>query len=652
MEALLAELAPPASSGTRGFVIALSLVALAALAGGLLWWSHGRVEAGCGDGGAAVEAVWNGDRRTALIASLGAGGPNYAADVADRVGAVFDDYAARWKQQHRASCEATRHGNQSSRLLERSMACLRVRLRRLDELTDALTASGSSAAETAVGSASALPAVADCGDAERLENQVDPPSDPAVRAQVDGLRDDLARVTALGDTGAYPDARALAEASVARAEALDYPPVAAEALERRGTVEEKMGEYAAAVKSLDRAYFLARSSGSDELAASIAADLVWINGAHVSDIDEAKRWAQHALADAARAGEGSEVQAKAFNGVGIMYTHLQDYEQAEPMLREALEIRRRGGQPLLIAQALHAVAMPEEGKGKYAEAIANYEQILTLVRTAQGPKHPNAVYALVGLGTAEFTRGNYREALGHYELAREIAEAALGPDHARTGEVYENIALCLTSLGRHDEAIPMLERSLEAAGKRNGTNHPSYAQTAMNLGVTLMQAKRYDEAAPKLDLAADVFGAALGADSPWVGMAVLNRAEVDLQRERYDDALPLLARAVDIYAAASPRHEMHAKALASTSIALRHTRKTRAAVAAAREAVDIVVASEAGAATRGSIRLTYARALWQAGDKKSRATAMDVAGQAREDFVAAEDTEEVANVEAWIARPD
>jgi tetratricopeptide (TPR) repeat protein len=410
-------------------------------------------------------------------------------------------------------------------------------------------------------------------------------------------------VTALGDTGAYEKALAVAEQAVASAESLDYPPVHAEALERLATVKQNLGDPKGAVELLDRAYFMARSNGHDRLAAEAAADLVWINGAYVGDVEASKRWAEHALADAERAGKGTELEATAKNGVGILYVSLNQADEAEPLLVRALELRRSAGEPLRIAQALQGVAMLDELRGKYARAIERYIEIRDIVIAEQGPGHPNVLYAISGLGTAEFSRGNIEAALGHYESGREIAVNALGAAHPRTVEMDENMALCFSELGENARAAEVLGRVLATMSKDDG---PSYAQTSMNLGIILMRAEKVDDAVARLDDAVGGFEAALGPDSPWVAQALLARAEIDVKRDEPAAAIERLLRADAILAAAMPEHELRAKTLGLLAQAHALKGEFPAAVAAAEHAVKIAESTEIDPAMLEQLRKTLA----------------------------------------------
>ena len=100
------------------------------------------------------------------------------------------------------TCAATHvRGEQSAEVLDLRMACLEERLGRVKALTDVFVDANATVLENAVTATSALPSLDRCADVKLLRAVMPPPDNPAVRARVEALRNDLARAKALNDSG-------------------------------------------------------------------------------------------------------------------------------------------------------------------------------------------------------------------------------------------------------------------------------------------------------------------------------------------------------------------------------------------------------------------------------------------------------------------
>ena len=90
-------------------------------------------------------------------------------------------------------------GEQSAEVLDLRMACLASAWRRA-ALGDVLAGADAQVVDNAVAAASALPPLA-AAPTSVLRAVVKPPDDPATRARVEALREDVAKVKALAASG-------------------------------------------------------------------------------------------------------------------------------------------------------------------------------------------------------------------------------------------------------------------------------------------------------------------------------------------------------------------------------------------------------------------------------------------------------------------
>jgi tetratricopeptide (TPR) repeat protein len=84
-----------------------------------------------------------------------------------------------------------------------------------------------------------------------------------------------------------------------------------------------------------------------------------------------------------------------------------------PVVEAAAEL---AGDDLSRAHALNSLA-----QGRLNEALRHYERSLKISEKALGPKHPDLVPSLIGLGETQIDRGKASEGLAHLERALKLA---------------------------------------------------------------------------------------------------------------------------------------------------------------------------------------------------------------------------------------
>ncbi|MDX1523886.1 MAG: tetratricopeptide repeat protein, partial [Anaerolineae bacterium] len=139
-----------------------------------------------------------------------------------------------------------------------------------------------------------------------------------------------------------------------------------------------------------------------------------------------------------------------------------DYAQAEPLYRQALEIRRAvlGEQHLDFTETLHNLASLYDATGDYAQAERLYRQVIEIRRTISGEQHPGLAVSLNNLALLYKTRGDYAQAEPFYRQATEIRRMALGEQHPEFAQSLSNLASLCAATDRPQEAIRLLTQTV------------------------------------------------------------------------------------------------------------------------------------------------------------------------------------------------
>lgn len=119
-----------------------------------------------------------------------------------------------------------------------------------------------------------------------------------------------------------------------------------------------------------------------------------------------------------------------FERLGVVYTGMGRYPEAEALLQRALDTFEKayGTSFFTNARCIEEQAELYQKMGNLAKAQALYLRALKMVEKARGPKHPDLAPIANNLGTHYFEMHNYGEAEALYQRAIGVLDKAFGPD--------------------------------------------------------------------------------------------------------------------------------------------------------------------------------------------------------------------------------
>ena len=175
--------------------------------------------------------------------------------------------------------------------------------------------------------------------------------------------------------------------------------------------------------------------------------------------------------------------AQTLTNLGLLYKDQQRTTEAADMLEAALTIRRRALRPdhIKIAQAQHNLAMVRQQAGDFAQAQSLFESALRRLRDAVGENHPLVAIAYNDYGALFLALGDAVRAERNYRLALAIRRLILPADHPHLAWSLTGLGRALTLLGRPQEAEPLLSEALAIRQKALSAGHPLIAETASAL---------------------------------------------------------------------------------------------------------------------------------------------------------------------------
>jgi tetratricopeptide (TPR) repeat protein/predicted Ser/Thr protein kinase len=494
-----------------------------------------------------LAGVWDDGRRAAIRTTFAKIGKAFAVDSAARVERLLDSYSRDWVTMNAEACEATRvTGTQSDELLSMRMDCLDRRLDELKAVTDLFARADSTIVANARTAASSLTPLDACKDRVALSARVRPPEERGIRAKVEEVRRELARVNALDDAGKFSDGLRLVERVSSTAQDLPYRPVVAEALYWRGLLESHAGRARPAEKTLLDAVSVAEASHHDELAAR-----AWIELLDVLRIlrpTDSKLSEELATAAVERVGSPAAVHAELLDRVGSLDIARGAYAEAASVYREALTLadREPNTSSRLSPRILGDLAIALDHLGQHAEQLTALRRAVSLNELSLGPSHPLLAEPVESLANALADRGEYAAAETLYRRALELREKGLEPNDPRIAETLADLALLYHDEHRPAEALPLLQRSLKINERAFGPEHLDVAAVLDDLGLVQSQLKELPQAKASFERVIAIREKTLGPGHPLLEKPLEHLARTISELGDDAGALAIYRQALDV----------------------------------------------------------------------------------------------------------
>jgi tetratricopeptide (TPR) repeat protein len=228
---------------------------------------------------------------------------------------------------------------------------------------------------------------------------------------------------------------------------------------------------------------------------------------------------------------------------------------AEPHIREALEIQRKGGetQNRDYAAGLTNLGALLEERGQFDEAEMLYEKSLAIKRALPKADPEDITKSLNSLGKLAQNRRNYTLAKPYYEESLGIRrKLAKGRPDSDVALALNNLATLLEDLGDRAEAERLYRETLAMRRKLLGDRHPNVATSLNNLAFILLAEGHPQEAEPLAREALSIADERLPAVHTIRGTFLRNLAAVLVAQGKGREAETLVREALAIFREKQP----------------------------------------------------------------------------------------------------
>ena len=246
--------------------------------------------------------------------------------------------------------------------------------------------------------------------------------------------------------------------------------------------------------------------------------------------------------------------ATSLNLLGWILHERGSAEEAERLLGEAVAIRRGAGRRYLVelSRSLNDLGVVVDRRGASEEAEALYREALRIRIDRLGEGHRAVGITANNLAAALYRQRRYDEAVPFAEQALRSMRATVGPDHQRAIIAQSNLAAMKLAAGELQSAEQEFRDLLERQRRLQGPTHPVTAHQMNALAMVLNQADRFEEAESAAREALAIRRDALGESHPDVAASLTTVGDALLGQRRHDEALTLYRQALDIRRRAQP----------------------------------------------------------------------------------------------------
>ncbi len=244
-----------------------------------------------------------------------------------------------------------------------------------------------------------------------------------------------------------------------------------------------------------------------------------------------------------------EVQATLMQAIGNVYRNLGLYELAEPLLREALKVRRQvlGGDHPAVAQSLNNLGVVLRQRGDYDGAEPLFNEALEMRRRYHvGVDHPDLAESLNNLALLHQERGRYPVAEKLMREAIVIQRAVEGGSGTELAALLANLGILLTEVGDWAGAEPPFREALKLRREALGEDHALVADSLNDLGVFLGIQGDLESAEGMLREALAMRRRSLSPDNPILAESINNLGRLLREKGDFPGAEELYREAISI----------------------------------------------------------------------------------------------------------
>lgn len=243
-----------------------------------------------------------------------------------------------------------------------------------------------------------------------------------------------------------------------------------------------------------------------------------------------------------------EIQANMLEVLGRILTQLGDFDKAEELLSQSIEIRTDlfGDNHTETISSYEYLGSLLSARGELFDAQNVLEGAISQRNELLGTQQAALSGANTELGYVYRRLGKFQEAEELYRRLIDIYESSLGPNDPLTLLSISSLAVTLHGQGKLEEAEIRYRDVLEKRTNLYDTIHPDVAMSMNNLGSLLLNQGEFEESGQLLSAALDMRIALYGLWHPKVALSTNNMGILKRNTGAFDTARQYFNKALEI----------------------------------------------------------------------------------------------------------
>lgn len=194
--------------------------------------------------------------------------------------------------------------------------------------------------------------------------------------------------------------------------------------------------------------------------------------------------------------------------------------------------------------------------GRFREAEAVLRETLEIRRRHLGPRHPATGATLGSLGSIQMSVGSLAEAESLFREALGVLEDVLGLEHPGLTGSLLRLGNCYRKQRRWNEAETQFRRALKISENSFGFESPPVAKALDRLGLAALDQERFDEAAEYMSRAIQIMDRSANQNPRLMARFLNNRGVLEWRLSNYQQAYDLWSRAQTL-GRIEPRYQLN-----------------------------------------------------------------------------------------------
>ncbi len=231
-------------------------------------------------------------------------------------------------------------------------------------------------------------------------------------------------------------------------------------------------------------------------------------------------------------------------GLGLLFTSMGRYAQAEQFTVQALELRKKQMGPghSSVTASMNNYAVLHYSLGKYNEAEKEFTSIVSMLKTGSAVNTVQHAIVLNNQAILFQSIGRYDQGV---TLLKQALDISLSADNIKARhhlKFFSNLALLYQQMGKLTEAEEIY-RKLEPRLERG---KPEFANFLNNVAILALLMKKEDKVEQMLKQSATIYKETMTENSPAYAKVISDLGNFYRYKGRYAEAEPLLQQALSI----------------------------------------------------------------------------------------------------------